>query len=56
MSKQIKVKPVKKIILQCRKCEGSVEFISAELKKMHKTNCPHCGEEPEGNWIFVKVV
>lgn len=40
-------------VFVCRKCGHNLYVGKERLKKIFKTDCPSCGEEPEGNWIIV---
>ena len=40
-------------IFQCRKCNHQVYIEKNRLKKLAKKDCPECGEESGGLWIFV---
>lgn len=46
-----KVKP--DYIFKCRKCTYLVYVTKSSIMKMEKTECPDCGEEASGNWIFI---
>lgn len=40
---------------QCYKCDHQLYLANTEkwTKKLVKTDCPSCGEEPYENWIFI---
>ena len=46
------------IVFECRKCGHTlcVENTADILDKIDKVSefaCPHCGEDPDGNWVLV---
>lgn len=43
------------VVFECRKC-GHDLYVENTLDKIDEasnTACPHCGEEPDGNWLLV---
>ena len=43
----------KDYIFQCKKCEHIVYVHN--INKFLKQECPECGEEFQGNWIFIGI-
>ncbi len=46
------------VVFECRKCGHDlyVENTTDMLEKIDKVSnlaCPHCGEDPDGNWLLV---
>jgi DNA replicative helicase MCM subunit Mcm2 (Cdc46/Mcm family) len=46
------------VVFECRKCGHNLyventENIVKAIGKVSNYDCPHCGEEPDGNWVLV---
>lgn len=43
-------------VFECRKC-GCVLHVGTieEMRCLSHYDCPNCGEEPEDNWLFVRL-
>lgn len=46
------------IVFKCRKCGHNLyventEDVVRTIGKVSNADCPHCGEEPDGNWVLV---
>lgn len=44
------------VVFECRKC-GCVLHVETieEMSCLPYYDCPNCGEEPEDNWLFVRL-
>lgn len=46
------------VVFECRKCghnlyvENTVDVVKT-IGRVSNSDCPHCGEESEGNWVLV---
>lgn len=40
------------IVFKCRKCENLVCTDKGNVLNILTLECPHCGEEPQDNWIL----
>ena len=46
------------IVFECRKCGHNLyventENVVKSIGIVSNFDCPHCGEQPEGNWVLV---
>ena len=41
------------LIFKCYKCSHNLYIDKSRVKKILKTDCPECGEEPYENWILI---
>ena len=46
------------VVFECRKCGHNLyventEDVVKTIGKVSNSDCPNCGEEPEGNWVLV---
>lgn len=46
------------VVFECRKCGHNLyventENIVKTIGKVSNSDCPSCGEEPDGNWVLV---
>ena len=46
------------VVFECRKCGHNLYVENTEdlfktIGRVSSSDCPHCGEEPEGNWVLL---
>lgn len=48
-------KKIKTYIFECYKCNHTLYVDEKKLDKVLKTDCPNCGEQPDRNWILIRI-
>lgn len=46
------------IVFECRKCGHHLYVENTEdavrmIERVSNSDCPNCGEEPDGNWVLI---